>query len=38
VTSLDQIAAGLNAQGIQTARGVTWKAVQVAHVLARFLV
>jgi hypothetical protein len=30
VTNLDQIAAGLNAQGIQTARGVTWKAVQSA--------
>jgi hypothetical protein len=34
-TTLRAIAAGLNAQGIPTARGGTWSAVQVMRVLAR---
>jgi hypothetical protein len=34
-TSLRAIAAGLNARGIETARGGTWSAVQVARVLDR---
>jgi hypothetical protein len=34
-TTLRAIAAGLNAQGIPTARGGTWSAVQVMRVLQR---
>jgi DNA invertase Pin-like site-specific DNA recombinase len=34
-TSLRQIAAGLNARGIHTARGGEWSAVQVARILNR---
>jgi hypothetical protein len=32
-SSLREIAAGLNARGIQTARGKTWSAMQVRWVL-----
>jgi hypothetical protein len=34
-TSLREIAAGLNARGIKTARGGTWSAVQVSRILER---
>jgi hypothetical protein len=35
--SLRQIAAGLNAKGIRTARGKEWSAVQVQRVLERVM-
>lgn len=36
-SSLRELAAGLNARGIPTARGSTWSAVQVSRVLARII-